>query len=417
MTERKKPFYGWAIVTAATFVMMSVYGVVNNCYAFYIEPVTAELGFSRQGYSFTQSILFIALMLVAPFAGRVYRRFDLMKTMRLSTALLIASYAAYGLSTRLWQFYLLSAVIGVCECFITTIPISIVIRNWFESSYGLALGIALMGSGVGGMIFSPVMQALISGAGWRITFFAVAAIMAVINLFAVFIIMKGTPEEMGLKPFRNEKKEKNAREAAPEGGSLASTLGSPRFYAVMALAVLFAACSYTLCTYIAPYYSELGHNAGWLTFCASAAMGGMAVGKIVFGRLIDRLGLKASTAVAMASLVIGFIGMLFSKNMLMFALVFFGVALGCPFGTVAPAIVVRDVFGTRDFGSKLGVYSAAANLGAAISPFFGGAVYDATGGYYEAMVICLFISAGLFIGYLIILPGRGKARQKASQQA
>lgn len=410
----KKPFYGWVIVAASTLIMMTIYGVVNNCYAFYIEPVTAELGFSRHGYSLSQSIIFIVMMCAAPFAGSIYRRFNLLFVMRICVALQIGAYAAYGLCRELWQFYAASAVLGLTQSFITTIPISLIIRNWFKRSYGLALGISFMGSGLGGMVFSPVIRSLIDTGGWRNTFFAVAGILALVNFFTVFVMLKLKPSDMGLEPLC-EADVKDTAETAKmpgqetfTGAPLSGTFKSVRFWLIMLFAVAFAAASYGLCTYIPPYFTELGHTAAEATLCASVGMGVMAIGKVIYGRMLDRLGLKISTLLSMLTLTVGFAGMLLAADIRMFALVLLGIAIACPFGTVAPAIVVRDAFGTRDFGTKLGFYSAAGNLGAAICPFFGNAVYDATGGYRGAMVVFLFISAALILGYMLVLPGKKK---------
>jgi predicted MFS family arabinose efflux permease len=408
MNKGRKPFYGWIIVAASMLIMMSIYGVVNNCYAFYIEPVTADLGFSRQGYSLSQSIIFVSMMCVAPFVGGVYRRFHLLSVMRAAAVVQIGAYAAYGLCRELWQFYALSIVIGVTQNFITTIPISIIVRNWFERSYGLALGVAFMGSGLGGMVFSPVIRSLIDAAGWRNTFFVIAAILAAVNFVTMFVLLRLKPSDMGLEPLRAADSPAVPDAEALTGAPLSGALRTARFWAVLLLCVVFAAASYGLCTYIPPYFTELGHSAAVATLCASAGMGVMAAGKVIYGRMLDKLGLKTSTLLSMSAMVVGFVGMILAADIRMVALVLLGIAVACPFGTVAPAIVVRDVFGTRDFGAKLGFYSAAGNLGAAISPFFGNAVYDATGGYRGAMVILTFVSAALFVGYALVIPRRAK---------
>ena len=410
---RKRPFYGYVIVTAAMLVMVSVYGVVNNCYAFYLAPVTQELGLSRESYSFAQSLMFIALMLTAPFAGAVYRRFDLMKVMRVCVCALVASYISYGFCQKLWQFYVLAAVIGSAQCFITTIPLAIIIRNWFKRSYGLALGLAFMGSGIGGMVFSPVISGIIGTLGWRYSFFIVGGIMAVVNFAAVFLMLRVKPSDMGLEPLCDPNAPET-REQPDTGGTMRATLRMPSFYLMLLFSVLNAVASYGVSTYIAPYYEELGHSAAFITFCASASMGGMAVGKVLFGKIIDRFGLKTATFCGMGAMTLGFVGMVFSQNAWMFILVFIGVAIGCPFGTIAPAVIVKDMFGTRDFGTKLGFYSAVGNLGSAICPYFGGAVYDATGGYRSAVIILLAVSAALMLGYMLVIPGRNSKRRITS---
>ncbi|HWQ59229.1 MAG TPA: MFS transporter [Clostridia bacterium] len=409
MREQRKLFYGWVIVAASMLIMMTAYAIVCNCFAFYIAPVTKELGFSQQNYSLSQSIVFVAMTCVAPFVGAVYRRLNILHVMRLAALVHVASYAAYGLCRELWQFYLVSAALGAAQCFMTTIPLSIIIRNWFERSYGLALGFAFMGSGIGGMLFGPVVRALIDAFGWRSTFLAMALIMAAVNVVTMFFLIRLKPSDKGLEPLRDLNARAEAAEPAPTGLSLARTLKSVRFYVILILFVVFGTGSYGLVSYTSPYFAELGHPVAVATLCASLGLGFLAPGKVFYGRMLDRLGLKPSAMISVGAMVLGFVGMIFAKSLWTFPLVLIGIVFACPFATVTPAICVRDVFGTRDFGAKMGFYSAAGTLGMALSPFFYGAVYDATGGYYTAMLLLAFVSAALVFAYALAIPGKGKS--------
>jgi len=62
-----------------------------------------------------------------------------------------------------------------------TLPItwSKAIVNNFNSSRGLALGIALTGTGLYGFIAPPLIQGLIDGFGWRVAYLGIAATGAI----------------------------------------------------------------------------------------------------------------------------------------------------------------------------------------------------------------------------------------------
>ena len=138
-------------------------------------------------------------------------------------------------------------------------------------------------------------------------------------------------------------------------------------------------------------------------------MGALAVGKIVVGRIFDKLGVKLGTLISMAAATLGVIGMCLSENLWMFSIVFIGIFMGGPFGTISPGVIAGDVFGSRDYSTKVGFITAAANGGCALCPYITGSVYDATGSYLGAMYIMLAMCVFITVGYMIFLPTKTKS--------
>ena len=62
---------------------------------------------------------------------------------------------------------MLFAVSGCFAVASTRLLISLVTANWFTAKRGLAISIALSGSGFGGAILSPIVSSLIVSVGWR----------------------------------------------------------------------------------------------------------------------------------------------------------------------------------------------------------------------------------------------------------
>lgn len=77
-------------------------------------------------------------------------------------AFILASFSEY-----LWQFALtqgLLAGIGTCMSYV---PTTAVVPGWFDKHRGFAMGIVVAGTGVGGMIWPPILRALITHVGFR----------------------------------------------------------------------------------------------------------------------------------------------------------------------------------------------------------------------------------------------------------
>ena len=147
--SRPRIFYGWVIVAASFLVMFCTIGIVNNCAGLFIKPVCDDMGFSRGGMGVNMTIIAACQMVMALFGGKIFARFDVKTVMRVSSLLLAGGYFAYSLAPSLPVFYLLSVVIGFSMGGLTTLPLSLLIGNWFHQRRGFAVGVAFMGSGIG----------------------------------------------------------------------------------------------------------------------------------------------------------------------------------------------------------------------------------------------------------------------------
>lgn len=75
--------------------------------------------------------------------------------------------ASFG--TTLWHFELTQGLLlglGTCMSYMVAVTVT---PTWFTSHRGLAMGIILSGTGVGGVVWAPVLSACIEGMGFRNT--------------------------------------------------------------------------------------------------------------------------------------------------------------------------------------------------------------------------------------------------------
>lgn len=156
-----KVFYGWWIVAAGFLIMGAAYGIVTNCVGLFVKPVTENMGFTRQAFSMNQTLVSFAMMAIPLLSGKIFGRFNIKTVMRLCTVTLVLAYGAYSLCTSLPMFYGCSVVVGLSLGGVTSVPLSLLISNWFHERRGLAIGVAFMGSGVGGMVFNPIVSSLL----------------------------------------------------------------------------------------------------------------------------------------------------------------------------------------------------------------------------------------------------------------
>lgn len=392
-------FYGWLIVAGCFIIMAMSYGAINNCMGVFIKPICADMGFSRAGLGGAQTLLSAALMVMSLVSGRIFARIDLTWALRVSGIVMAAGYFCYSLAQSLPMFYAAALVTGVAEGMITTVALSMLISNWFHTRRGFAVGLAFMGSGVGGMICNPLASQLILRYGWRAAFQILAAAVFVLVVPVCFFIIRTKPADKGLRPYGEEDETIDLSQVELQGTLYALAVRTPQFWMLCLCAALNTVCTSGLMQNIAPHVSDVGFSPTFAATIASAGMGALAIGKLLLGWLYDRLGAAKATTIAQLSAIVALGGALLAPFLPGVALIVIGVGLGGAFGNVAHPIIAQILYGNRDYGAILGMILAFTNVGGMLTPILVGGSYDALGSYKPAFACMIVLLCLIIWGY------------------
>ena len=170
-TEKKKIFYGWYIAAACFMLELVAQGLGIGSSNLYIKPVCDDLGFSRAAFSVVFSIMSLLNTIVGMTFGIVQRVVKFRTMLLAGVACEAAAYLTYHYAATLPVFYLGSVLMGIGLMYLGTIPLAMVISNWFTRNRGAVLGLAFAGSGVGGAILNPLVSGWIERYGWRTGYF------------------------------------------------------------------------------------------------------------------------------------------------------------------------------------------------------------------------------------------------------
>ena len=174
--------YAWLILIGCCFMQAGGLGAVLDAAGVFFVPVCDSLGFSRSEISLYLTFYFIATVFAMPLVGRWITRFNINRLLSVSFLLVIAAVAAMGFYTEPWQWWVSGIVFGLAGSFIFVMPAPILIGNWFHTRKGIALGVAMSFSGIGGAILSPVFTLFIQTFGWREAYLIAAVVMGVLVL-------------------------------------------------------------------------------------------------------------------------------------------------------------------------------------------------------------------------------------------
>ena len=159
--EKGKKFqlhYGFVVVLGGFIIMALLHSMLQTCFSLFLVPVTEGMGVARTQFSLCTSVVAIVTMIVSPKMGKMLGQKNTRALFTLCVAGMGLSYASYSLATEIWHMYISAAFVGAFSCGAVVMPVSIIIANWFEKGRGLAMSIALAGSGIGGTIITPILN-------------------------------------------------------------------------------------------------------------------------------------------------------------------------------------------------------------------------------------------------------------------
>ena len=165
-----------------------------------MKPLSAEFGWERGDISLAITLTALSLSFAMPVAGRLVDRFGPKRVLYPSILLLGSLVASlYFLTDSILHLYLNFICIGIAGSGTGGVAYAKVVTNWFSRRRGLALGMTMAGVGLGNAIVAPYAQFLIELTGWRLAYVGLAATMVAITLPLVWLLLKESPEEMGLR--------------------------------------------------------------------------------------------------------------------------------------------------------------------------------------------------------------------------
>lgn len=415
MSGKKKIFYGWYIVVSCVLIMALGYAPLVSCASLFIKPITDDLGFARSAYTLVNTISTLIGVVMAPFVGKLMSKKYMHKILVICVAGLAVSYGMYSVANTLPAFYIIAVFVGIFAAGSTMLPVSIVITNWFQKQRGLAMSIAMAGSGIGGAILSPIIGVLITKYGWRHTYFVLAIAMFCVLVPVVAIIIRQKPADKGLEPYGYgaAQDDKKVNKEAEWNVSLQVLRGKAVFWAfIVGMALL--CLSGSAIAHIPSAIMDAGYSTAKAASIASLYLAIAVPGKLILGHIFDKYGAKAGIVFGNTAFFLSAVALLFIKSepILYIMAVLFG--FGTCIGTVSPSVLTSKLFGTKHYAEIYGFVMMFTNAGFAFGVPIIAAVYDVTGSYDVAWIIIAVLAV---VMTLLLLYSAAQSRKYAESEA
>ena len=399
MTKRKnRSIYHWVILVCCVLTLMFAYSTRIGLAQLFATEILKETGFATSAYFLAGTISSVICIFTGPIAGKLLRGKYMRPTFFICVVGTLVSYACYGFCHSLWQFYLVGALVGIFAMGCGTIPVSVLITNWFEKNRGLMISIAMMGISIGGTVLSPLLSWLIVEFGWRYAYFILCALSLIVLVPIALFVVRRAPQDVGLEPYgHGEETAVSTKKKNVPASNWNATLKEARktpilwMFAVGAFLIYFTACFMGHMSY---YLQGVGFDAAAVASYISLYSVVAIIGKLVLGRIFDRFGPKIGILFGSGTFLLFLVGFLFvqgSPMMLYFAAVMYG--FGTCTATVAIPIMTTSVFGAKNYSELYGFISAFTRAGSAIGSSAIGFLYDLTGAYRPALTVLAILTA------------------------
>ena len=214
-------YRGWWVLAGLFFIYAASNGLAFHSLPLLYPELIRDFGWSEAQVTLPATVFFIVGAITSPPAGALLDRFSARAVIFVGAVGMVLCLAAYGQVTALWQLVLLYAVLGLSLSLGGLVSNMVVVSRWFERLRGRAVGILLMASSLGGVVFPLVMGGAIESVGWRGAVGVLTGIAAAMLFLPLLFLVRDRPQDLGLAPDGDATRARSA--AATPAASPSST--------------------------------------------------------------------------------------------------------------------------------------------------------------------------------------------------
>jgi len=399
MTQNRL-FLGWQVLAA------SVIGLACCIATLFAATFSVFLGPMRLDLGWSQSEAFSAVMLVsitaatsAPIIGLLVDRLGAKPVILFSFFMQVLIYASfYFQTTSLWSFYLRYTLLASLAFGTSHVAFVRVITLWFDRRRGLALGIALSGVGIGGVLWPLYTQLMIDLVGWRLAYVALAVAVAVVAFPVVGGLLRDSPASIG-QTSDGEPSNEQKSAGTMLGLTLRQAIRTRRYWLMVVTFFLIGFAVQSIMMHLVPLLTSRGLSPMLAAIAQSMLFFSVTTGRLTTGWLMDRF---FAPRVAVGFLIAPIIGVVFlalgASGILAFtSALLVGLAVGAEIDVLA--YLSSRYFGSKNFSLIYGTFYGVYSLSGGAGPLITALLVEKFDGY----TIPLFFLLGILIASISLL--------------
>ena len=403
-TEKPKLYYGWWITFTFAITETVSWGIIFYAFSVFITTNETDFGWSRAEITgaFSLSLLTTAAMSfpVGWFLDRYGPRLLMTAGSILGTVLIFSLSQVESLP----MFYAVWAGLGVSAAMVLYEPSFVVVARWFKRYRPRALAIITFAAGLASTIFLPLTDYLIRSFGRGQAWLILAVILGVITIPLHALILRPSPESMGLLP--DGEQEADAETDGKTGPAsfditLNQAIKQPAFWWFSLSFALSALSAIAIRVHFIPFLIDAEYSpefAAWLGGIIGAMQ---VVGRLAFAPVGERISLKS--VIVAIFLIQGGAILLLQFFPTLIGIWIFVVVFGAAYGatTLARTAMLADLYSGENYGRISGVQVTGLRVANMIAPVGAGIIYTQSGNSYQIVFPILAVLSLMAAGAIL----------------
>ena len=362
---------------------MALAGMLSAVFGVLLEPIEAELGWSRAEISsgpFVVSIM--GLFLAAP-AGHLIDRWGSRLTGVITiTCTFLAILGMSLVGKHLWHWWAAWSVFGIAGAFTSTVwmaPVS----TLFDRGRGMAIAVTIAGASISSIAAPPICEWFVQHYGWRTAFVALAIMWCGLTLPLVLSFVPGPVART------------DAKTEAASDPDTAHTFGglSPRegltsraFWLIFGASMISGLTGLALILNLVPILTFTGIARADAIAMVSAMGVASLAGRLIAGWLMDTFDIRMlAVAGGLLSTMLP-LTLIFAPGVVwitMAALIFHALVGGLRMSAVI--YMTSTYLGALSFGLFYGAITTTTTVAQGLGPLIANYIYDQTQSYLPAI--------------------------------
>ena len=407
-SARQPLFYGFIIVAVIFSIHLVSYGL-SDSFGVFINPWIDAFGWNRAAISGAYSLAFVMSGIMGVVMGIITDRYGPRLALSVCAACLGIGFILVSRMQSLWQLYIFYGLIFGTGMGGIWAPLLSLVSRWFTSKRGLITGIVVSGGGLGAFIGPPVITLLVNNYAWTST----TLILGIFVLLWVLIaaqFLKRDPAAAGQVPYQEVHTQTPDRQSAIGDFSLKEALRTAQFWNIFFMLFCLSFFTFSILVHYMPHVIQLGIPAYSAAYILSTISGVSIAGNFVMGRTGDKLGPRKIFIISFVLMAAAIFWLVQAQSVWMLYL--FSVVFGFNHGgnATAQAPLAAKIFGLKAHGTIFSVIAFGFTIGGAVGPLVTGYIFDLTGGYQTAFILC---GAMGILGLILAIVLRPTKRIKA----
>lgn len=408
---------GWRQV-ASGFVLLGCVASIVSSYSVVAVPLAAEFQPSRAVLLLAMTVVSGVSAILSPLLGTLMDRTSLRRLMMIGALCMGAGYFALSFAQTFMHVLIVYGVlIAPANVLLGPVAVTVLLSRWFAARRGTALGIAIAGVAMGGIVFPPMIQAFIGNFPWREGLRMFACVLLAVTLGATMFVIN-RPSDRGLYPdgaSSDPEVVADRKVPASAWASIWRIVSDPAFWMIFLMVGVVTSGMKGMITNLALLGKAEGIAPTAAAFLISIYSTCGFVSKLGFAAIADRINLRY---LAVASLLGFSAGMLLlTQAHLGYLTIATGVGIVGLFGGLMiplESMLGARVFGRNAVGRAVGLLSMVLLFALLLTPPLFGKIFDVTGDYGAAF----YLFSGLAVMATLIVPFvRLNSREAVAQDA